>query len=79
LNELISCAGYAQAGEITTTGCAFWCAEVVRHAAYIPLAAHAADRGRAAVRHGKQIKDGAKTEPGEVTRALGRDARERGI
>jgi len=44
LNELISCAGYARAGEITTTGCAFWCAEVV-HAAYIPLAARAVDRG----------------------------------
>jgi hypothetical protein len=35
---------------------------------------------REAVRHGKQIEGlEAKTEPGEVTRALSRDARERGI
>jgi hypothetical protein len=35
---------------------------------------------REAVRHGKQIEAlEAKTEPGEVTRALSRDARERGI
>jgi hypothetical protein len=35
---------------------------------------------REAVRRGKQIEGlEAKTEPGEVTRALSRDARERGI
>jgi hypothetical protein len=35
---------------------------------------------REAVRHGKRIEAlEAKTEPGEVTRALSRDARERGI
>jgi hypothetical protein len=35
---------------------------------------------REEVRRGKQIEGlEAKTEPGEVTRALGRDARERGI
>jgi hypothetical protein len=35
---------------------------------------------REAVRHGKQIAGlKAKTEPGEISRALSRDARERGI